>query len=1107
VTGEEALTQEAIQPNVSLGSGAAITGRPVQLKWDVPPTKQGAERFLVIALPEAVRFGGDGFIALPPNDRAPRSIRSGQDRTRLIVPLSGPLANPKGSATIIFYESGSEQLSWNIVQIHSGTDNTCIEQSVSKGSIDSDVRLGQPHLLTQNRFSEGDPLEVYGSNRDRFLLLQFADRFQILNKKTGDLILDHDGTSAKFSPKGRYVSSNDASGRFQLLDVLAGKIVFKTSAVQEGDFGGATVAAWMNGDAILILGFGRNGGIELLAPMVDDRDLFSGYLGCNGCSAFGDSSLVIDFDQMVFAVAQHDEFIPAFSLLERPVATRYAASRPRHRIIGLKDISHVADNLELADDRKTSQGHFFWKFSDKIGVAFFDVQNGDIEKQKLLLSSRLADSIVLPRASVSGDAPQGKILQRRVEVAGVRLLQKNSLEEIEDALARFNVTLAAHSSGSSFRPIAYAQNGDDSNLTEVQNSALVILKRVASIGSKGRSPLPFRSEAALATKNATYLAYTYGNLSACQRDEGPPLKHPWTIDNKQEEPPVVSADRLIELWSFQLLDGQLFIAQQWEQCSPSALDGYGDLISIFVPTNSQRPIEFKRIAAAHNEGGSPLSVGGVSSDRLSLGTSLGLAQNSAPKLLVSMIGERFLTITSKDTGSAVVLDAPSMKRLQLLEGLVDSLDIKLVSLTSDFRNFVQVNEGGSLSFIRMSTRELILSGRFIDDEVVLFDNSLNYESTNEGASYVFVQIPGSSELYSLDQFSGRLASPGVARSILSGNAARPLPESGITPPSLRVEEHEDRYAILARSEAGLSRLRIVIDGVLFKEETLAGQSQTVILSKGGMPSGRWISFIVQDQQQLSSPFRAIPLGNKPYSGKLNVLTLGVDKFNGALFSGIQVNDLIFASTDAKRFEIAIKTHVSSSYSSYHSDVVVGGKINPGAFLSKLTQQVQATSDQDTLILFIATHGSTEGDEFSVIFPSERIGGEAEKLSFSSIVDLLKLAKGRVFVFLDACHSATATQDAASAQIAASNRDIVVISASKGRQSSLENSYWGGGIFTTAVIQAIASNGEISQTVTRSKVQSIEDLYADIRKIVISKTNGEQTPWFKRAIWQGAQSLN
>jgi uncharacterized caspase-like protein len=219
-----------------------------------------------------------------------------------------------------------------------------------------------------------------------------------------------------------------------------------------------------------------------------------------------------------------------------------------------------------------------------------------------------------------------------------------------------------------------------------------------------------------------------------------------------------------------------------------------------------------------------------------------------------------------------------------------------------------------------------------------------------------------------------------------------------------------------------------------------------------------------------------------------------------------VPDLLFASNDAKRFEAGMKKYIAPSYTSYTSKTIAGAQTPQDDLLAAIKRLAETNMVGDTLVLFFASHGVSDQHGFSILLPGRVGSGDVGMLPFSAISDALRPSQGRVFVFLDVCHSADATQDLASEQLASTARDITIITASKGLQSSLENVSWGGCIFTTAVL---ATLGEDRHGRTQNGLSSltIEDLYANVRKKVMSQTNGRQTPWLRRSEWRGMQSIN
>src|SRR5262249_32796512 len=313
------------------------------------------------------------------------------------------------------------------------------------------------------------------------------------------------------------------------------------------------------------------------------------------------------------------------------------------------------------------------------------------------------------------------------------------------------------------------------------------------------------------------------------------------------------------------------------------------------------------------------------------------------------------------------------------------LDISSVTMTADYKNLLQINNSGALSFFSRASTRRVLNGRFIDDEIALFDDALNFESTPEGAAYVYVRVPGSTELYSLDQFSSKLASPEVGRRRLAGTGESARSPVGMIPPTLSVQHRDKTYFMNARSQGGLSTLRITVDGKIVQVINPSGSSFSGEITENELPKGRWISFVAEDRQGLRSVVRAFVLGSTPYPGKLNVLAFGADRFNGAKYGGQPVSNLSFAAADAKRFAGGVGKFIAPSYASYRVVVSTDStKATRDGLLTEITKLAGETGKEDTLVLFFASHGATTQNGFSLLLPSNKPRGEAIELPFSLI---------------------------------------------------------------------------------------------------------------------------
>ena len=79
--------------------------------------------------------------------------------------------------------------------------------------------------------------------------------------------------------------------------------------------------------------------------------------------------------------------------------------------------------------------------------------------------------------------------------------------------------------------------------------------------------------------------------------------------------------------------------------------------------------------------------------------------------------------------------------------------------------------------------DILLSGRIVDDEVVVWTPSGQFNSTPEGASHVALRFPGRSGEYTLDQFHKLFHANDLLKRALAGEDSRP-PVVKDFPPSI-----------------------------------------------------------------------------------------------------------------------------------------------------------------------------------------------------------------------------------------------------------------------------------------------------------------------------------
>jgi hypothetical protein len=1083
-----------------------LTGQAMALAWDFTNLPVDFDGYLVVGTPDDIRFEGDGFVALPANARAPRSLQSFSKRTRLIVPLSSNLSNRKGSAGLILFESGTKDVNWEIVQTARISGENCREQSVASGLLRTEIAFGAPQLLAQDRFSNGQPRRAAKSNNGRYVLFDFSDRYEVLDANSGDLLIDRAGTGSTLSPSGRYVTSFDGAGRLEITDIVAKETIFKMDSVERMMYGGPELVGWLNGDSLLLISYNRQGGTNVVLPLINGRKISSGSISCNSnCSGLHMSSLGLDLDQLAYAIADSTDLADAphlHSLVEvadSPVAIKEwdeakpderfgaAPKRPRFRP---EFVASPFLQAETIVTRRELGGATHWQFSDQIKFTYWsgsESSNNQIRRRSYVAPSAEG----APTAQGSG---RGKIARRSITDGGALMTPKSFREKLDDGLWEFGVKLSTSESGR----VELVATGTD---PDGGPRAAAMLNQIVTAASQHKNPVYFRKQAPQQRKSQSYLLQSYRSTSGCiPVDDIPRNERKWEENKGVAEPPFISVDRLAGFVRFQLSTGTLFIIQQYETCGSGPLM-YGNVVGVIVPNDRSADIIFKRLGSISAESGRvSLADDALLEERVGFALQL----SDAPALMVKVVAGKYVVLVSKNSGAATVLQASDLSFVQMFRDLPSSLDLNDITMTEDLRNLVQINNTGSLSFYDLKSASRILNGQFVDDELALFDEHLNFESTSEGASYVYVRVPGSPEVYSLDQFADRFFKARIASDVLSGMQFPSQSVADLRPPTIDVEQRTDGFVLEARSEVGLDKVIVSADGMRSVAMDVSGKFnvQTSVPSQN-QPSSRWVTFWATDKVGIFSNYRTFFRGNGTYRGKLRLISLGIDKFNGAAFSGKAVEDLTYAATDADRFEKAIASFVAPSYASFESSRPTSPEL-----LKSIASIANETRQPDTLIVFLSSHGLKEQGEFSLVLPAKQPGAKPELVSFDLISRALASAKGRVFVFLDACHSAetTETQDNASERLISTSQSIVVISASKGKQISLEGSQWKGGVFTTAVIDFLSERSRAAVSDPKH-YPTVAEMYAAIRKDVAARTHGLQTPWLRRASWQGPQSIN
>ncbi len=462
---------------------------------------------------------------------------------------------------------------------------------------------------------------------------------------------------------------------------------------------------------------------------------------------------------------------------------------------------------------------------------------------------------------------------------------------------------------------------------------------------------------------------------------------------------------------------------------------------------------------------------------------------------VDLIDNRFVVFWWPAHRTFGVFEASTGKRVCFSNAL------RQTQLISDFMRvgagfFAQLNSTGDIDVYECDAGRRVLAGAFIDDELVLYDDSGHYDGSDEAATLVQVRFPGVPGRQALSQYAGLVRRPGLVKEVLSGKELAPI-RLGVPPALSLVRGAPDPTISAYVSSGSLAALRIYGDGVLAREVPLAGESQQLMLSDAWTTGAREALAVAVAEGGVTSAALSLPI-SKPSSGRrgrMFGLAVGVDNYRDR-----RLPTLGNAESDAEHLAQAL-----SEADRIHAEVSVraltGSELTPAGVLSELETVVKEAGPSDTIVFSYAGHGLEEGDLYLLLNGSDIDRLDATALRWSDIEARLSRSAAKVLVLLDACHSGVATPDAAVRHDAAIERltdwsgaPVAILAASKGRERSLEA--FGGGIFTDTFARIVTTDRDGSDLNGDGLIE-LSELYAGLKRDVLRLSGGRQTPWIGR----------
>ena len=230
-----------------------------------------------------------------------------------------------------------------------------------------------------------------------------------------------------------------------------------------------------------------------------------------------------------------------------------------------------------------------------------------------------------------------------------------------------------------------------------------------------------------------------------------------------------------------------------------------------------------------------------------------------------------------------------------------------------------------------------------------------------------------------------------------------------------------------------------------------------------------------------------------YKPDLYLLSIGVSKYRQQRYN------LDYARKDAEGIASVLNLQSGKLYGSVHKRVLTDDQATQDNILDGLDWILKASTQKDLSVIFVAGHGLNDDRGNYYFLPYD---GDPDKLRRTSVKwfdfqDVLSSLPSKVVLLVDTCHSGSITgkrrgvQDITDAlrELVNSERGVVVMTASTGRESSQERPEWGHGAFTEALIEGLEGKADYD----RDNTIDIKELDLYITQRVKALTNGSQHP--------------
>lgn len=1135
-------------------------GTSSELKWRFSKTTASTRKCpgrLVVefSFDGVVRFGGDGYIAVTPEAKGLYGITEAAGSTRAFFsyPLN-ELPKKATSFSVKFWSVGSTRIRVAAFYVRTRDAETTYYDRVQdlEDVMRADVAIGDPVLSTQDRFDITSPISSISSANSRYVLKDYGEYFRVFSS-SGALLLVSRGRLTSFSGEGNFVSTLLESG-IDVFDLRSGTLAYRLRLNGGTRDFQITAVAWAESDSFLVMSLGGVGALLIKPLLMDDVEKRS------SAATFGPryqepghaSDVIIDLGRNQYATSYYWQELTATPAdpsyftgatgASGSAMDAFTAEMGAHPFLRPGKVAAVGDwnklnwslahGLTITTDLSSAGTAGLSALptaanataASEVNTAhqfYMHRPGGPLYIRYRALFQKRSPIAWLPRA------PQA--LLAFMEQNGLELDENRSLQKVFSVNAneiagidwgpRSDIFPILSTAGKTSGPLKdFDQNATPmapllENLSPMIKDERAAYNRHYEMPDSGKVGLadddkqivffPNNVSDEIETDSATAFLHRLGvsrisdrvlylghGEDALTREE----KKRLAAAEKDTIRDCIGADGAIEriapnfvrdVWVLRQPERKVWVVQS--SCTGGLRGGWVFGQILILQVNSDGTFTKNVVGNSYcNEDKARCNFLGA----------------DVASLRVGIAGKSTLLLQGyNDTLIAYDLDtAKVMSEINLADEGVGAY----TTMSKNGNYVLMLQQDGSFELIASSSGKTDLRGVVLDDEVVIYDSDGRFSSTEDGASFVKVKFAGVPELQSLRQFRRALFSPDIVKQLDSGMpidgrrlSDLPLPpqldlQAGATGKSdasvmINAPPYETTSQILLFADGAKQEIIQVPKAGIAVERTMSTRSvEAVRVAENGAES------TVENASADSLP--------DMQRGKLYVLSLGVSDFVDPRISGLQ-----FSSSDAKRICRSVQ-----GLGGYSASIDLTENCDPQLYASTQTALESTAASMkanDTLVIFISTHGVRGADgEYYLLRQDTNLDALPQTaLTWSSIVKTLSSSSGRIFLFLDACHSGQAgrllqNDDLVSSINVSTESSVFVIAASKGRQRSWFSQELKAGYFANAL-------NEILLEPAAHQRLGFNDLYQGLKARVITVTAGRQTPWLSSSFPLSNVSLN